>query len=536
MNKQLLEIRQACEQSLYQFAMVAFPDRYYADVHKEFFNFLQREEGAPYRLGLIPRDHQKSHCMVVYCAWRLCVNPEWTFVYVSANPELAGDQLNSIRNVLCTPQIRELFPELLRYTKDKRTGELKRKPKYRDTNELFSVDHPVREEKQIRDPSIRATSVKSSKTGFHCKEVIFDDLVTDENYESEADRREVLKTYKNLMKIATTDSLSKAVGTRYSSQDLYEEMLNSFYEDWENVDEDGNPKLEPMWEVFERVVEDSPRRTGEGTFIFPKIVTEDGSVFGFDRTELSKKRSALSVGGDTSSFYAQYYNDANDSTNEQFDRSTFRYIDPKSLINEEGKWYYCDRRLSIIAAADLAWTEGGAKGGKRADYTAIAVVGICTDGYTYVLDHDRFKTDKPDIYFSKIIALHEKWKFREIIVETNSGGKFIKRDLEDLVRQNGSSLIVKGKTHAGGGSAKKEERISQVLHHRYANQNVFHYIGGYIGLYEDELVMARPPHDDLKDATALAVSECKKPISATIVKHKPKNVVQLSRFGGRRRA
>ena len=535
LSKDVLEARLACERDLYQFACVVFPDRYYADVHKEFFHFLQREDGAPFRCGLIPRDHQKSHCMVVYCAWRLCVNPDWTFVYVSANPDLAGDQLNSIRAILTSPIVREMFPELIRYTKDNRTGEWKRKPKHRDTNELFSVDHPVREDKRLRDPSIRATSVKSSKTGFHCKEVIFDDLVTDENFESEADRKEVLKTYKNLMKIATTDSLAKAVGTRYSDKDLYGEMKKSVYEDWEKLNEEGEPTITPLWEFFERVIEDSPRRTGEGTFIFPKKVMPDGSVYGFDRTEWSKKKASLSVGGESASFYAQYYNDPNDSTNEKFDRSEFQYWEPRHLQYRDGRWFYADRKLSICAAADLAWTDGNKKGGARADYTACAVVGVCTEGYVYVLDHIRFKTDKPEIYYGKIKALHERWTFRDLYIETNSAGKFIKMSLEDEFRKEGRNLIIHGKTHAGGNTASKEERIAQTLFHRYKNRNVFHYRGGLIGEYEDELVLARSSHDDLKDATAHAVSNLKKPVSAEKLLIKNRNVVQLSRFGGRRR-
>ena len=92
-----------------------------------------------------------------------------------------------------------------------------------------------------------------------------------------------------------------------------------------------------------------------------------------------------------------------------------------------------------------------------------------------------------------------------------------------------------GKTHAGNGTASKEERIAQVLFHRYKNKNVFHYRGGLIGEYEDELVLSRPPHDDLKDCTANAVSNCRKPVQVQLPKRN-QNVVQLSRFGGRRRA
>ena len=52
----------------------------------------------------------------------------------------------------------------------------------------------------------------------------------------------------------------------------------------------------------------------------------------------------------------------------------------------------------------------------------------------------------------------------------------------------------------------KEERIKATLEHRYDNLMVWHREGGWTPQLEEELVLARPAHDDLKDSLASAVA------------------------------
>jgi hypothetical protein len=64
--------------------------------------------------------------------------------------------------------------------------------------------------------------------------------------------------------------------------------------------------------------------------------------------------------------------------------------------------------------------------------------------------------------------------------------------------------------------------------------SVWHFKGGYTDVLEEELVLARPPHDDIKDALASAVSIAVKPKRARAsTELDGQNVVQFhSRFGG----
>ena len=288
------------------------------------------------------------------------------------------------------------------------------------------------------------------------------------------------------------------------------------------------------WSVFERVAEDSYRRTGDGTFCWPKQQMPNGEWYGFDEEELAIKKADALIDGDLGLFYGQYYNDPADESTNVIKQSDFKYMDLRKLEQHGKDWYYDDTKLKLYAAADLAWTDSSSLNAKRRDYTALSVVGIDDEGYIYVLALERFQTDKPEVYYEKIIELQEYWQFKKITVETNAAGKIIKNFLEDEIRRQGGRLEVEGKAHVSH-SGKKEERVATALHSRYRNGSIYHTKGGLTKLLEEELKLAKPPHDDLKDVLAIAVSECVAPLKRKHGTKKQGNVIQLSRFGGGRR-
>ena len=78
----------------------------------------------------------------------------------------------------------------------------------------------------------------------------------------------------------------------------------------------------------------------------------------------------------------------------------------------------------------------------------------------------------------------------------------------------------------------KEERIAAVLEPRYDNNAIWHFKGGYTPMLEEELILARPPHDDLKDALACAIEIAIPPRARKEKRTKQNNVIFHSRFGG----
>lgn len=526
------EIRSICEADAFEFAQWVMPDRYYGDVHKDLFHYFQFDEHAC-KLALIPRDHQKSHCMAVFVAWLITIKPWITINYVSANPRLVEAQLRVIKDILQSPQHRQLWPQHLNFIRD-RDGTMRHKPLGTWTQREFSIDHPERKRRAVRDHTLSASTVGGVNTGLHCEVTIFDDLVTDENYKSEAEKQAVLDCYKNFAKISSTGSQMYAVGTRYGDDDLYALMKDIQVE---YTDEKGERQKESRWAIFEKVVEDSPNRTGDGNFLWPRQQSPvTGEWFGFDARELAIKKADLQVDGDVTGFYAQYYNDPNDASLNKLSRNDFKYYNPKLLKNNGfGNWSYADKPLKIFAAADLAFTEGTGINSRRRDWTAITVIGIDTEGYIYLVDIKHFQTDKIEVYYDEIIELHEYWGFRKIVVETNNGGKLVKRYLEDEIRRRGGFLEVEGVAHTSH-DGKKEERIIHALEPRYRSGTIYHHKGGFIKLLEEELILNRPPHRDLKDSLAICIEHSTSNIrrfNQEQTQHH--NVVPITRFGGKRR-
>lgn len=502
----IAEIKELAENSFIAFAHLVNPHRLYGDVHKEVMNWWDSSNIKANSLLLLPRDHQKSHLAAVKAAWLITKDPSTTLLYVSATSGLAEKQLLAIKNILTHPIYRKYWPNMVNREEGKR--EL-----WNVTS--LSVDHPIRAKEGIRDPTVLAAGLTTNITGFHANHVFLDDLVVPRNAYTAEGRETVRRLYSQLASIESTGATETVVGTRYHPNDLYSDLMNMK----ETLfDEDLNPVgEEKVYDVMERVVETN------GEFLWPKESRSDGKVFGFDMAELARKKAKYL---DQDQFYCQYYQQPNTSENQRLDRSRFQYLNPEFLISEKGVWKYKRKRLRLFAAADLAFTVTSS-----ADYTAIVVIGVDEDGYIYVLDATRFKTDKYDQYYDKVMQLHDKWRFKKMLIETNAGGSLVAGYLKDEIRKEGGSLIIdqKASTKQQG---SKEERIAAILEPRYENMSVYHFKGGMINILEEELIMVKPRNDDMKDALAAAVSISRPPAKTDKYGDEDNKILTHPRFGG----
>ena len=99
------------------------------------------------------------------------------------------------------------------------------------------------------------------------------------------------------------------------------------------------------------------------------------------------------------------------------------------------------------------------------------------------------------------------------------------------MREEGMSLSV-DEHRPTRNEGNKQERIAAALEHKYENQTIWHFKGGFNDVLEEELVLARPPHDDIKDALASAVTIAVKPKYGRVDETVKTNVLYHSRFGG----
>lgn len=483
-KSEIEEVRHLAELDLFSFAKLVCPEREYGDIHKRVFRWLQ-DSPNPNQLLLLPRAHMKSHCIAVWCAWWITKHPETSILYVSATTTLAESQLYTIKNLLTSPIYRRYWPEMTHEEEGKRE---------KWTTSAISVDHPKRKAEGIRDYTIFAAGLSTNTTGLHADVVVADDVVVPENAYTEEGRRKTSAAMSQMASILNTGGTVKACGTRYHPADQYslwkDQTIDEFNENGEKVGET------PLWDILEEVVE------RDGKYLWPRTCRSDGKMFGFDRKELARISTMYT---DRTQFYAQYYNDPNDPESNRLDYSRFQYYDRKFLSNKSGTWYFKDKKLNLFAAIDFAFSLN-----VKADYSAIVVIGVDADNNIYVLDIDRFKTDKIAEYYQHIDQLHQKWNFRVLRAEVSVAQTVIVRDLKDRLRQNGSMIKIdehRPNRHQGS----KEERIAAALEPRYENLQVWHFRGGYTPVLEEELIMARPAHDDIKDCLASAVEISRAP-------------------------
>ena len=514
-----MEMRIRAENSLEYFIELVHPKRLLGNIHREVIQWMIRQDAKSHQLVLLPRDHGKSAMIAYRVAWELTRDPTLRVLYISSTSNLATKQLKFIKDIITADKYRLFWPDMVEKEEAKRE---------KWTEREISLDHPKRREENIRDPSIFTAGLTSNIVGMHCDIAVLDDVVVDTNAYTEDGREKVRGQYGYLSSIEGTGAKEWVVGTRYHPKDLYSELLSMEITEF---DELGNAvKVDPLFEVFGG---DDPLKiqvenigNGQGEFLWPRQSRSDGKWFGFDEKTLAIKRGQYL---NQTHYRAQYYNDPQDTDSSPIGRELFQYYESGYLSQRNGHWSFKDRRLNVVAAVDFAYTLG-----KKSDYTCVVVVGADTFNNFYVLEIDRFKTDRIAEYFNRILKLHQKWGFRKLRAEVSAAQIAIVKDLKDsYIRPYGLSLVV-DEYRPSMKQGSKEERILSVLEAKYANGQIWHYKSGNCQLLEEELIFRNPPHDDIKDALAAAIDFVNPPINhfAIVKDAKEQNFNYHARWGG----
>lgn len=522
----LAALRDELENNLFAFARYVNPTYCYGDIHRKVCDYIQHGD-ATNKLVLLPRGHLKSHIIAVATAWKITREPWTSIIYLTAGEDLGIAQIYAIKNMMTSPEYRLMWPEMFEQDEGKRE---------KWSAWSFHVDHPVRKERGVRDATLIVKTLKSSSTGLHCEHLVLDDVVIPQNAYTTGGRTDVRRAVSQFASIKNAGATTWAVGTVYHPADIYTDFRNA---EVQTFDENGESNgVQPLWDIFEDVVEDSPDRDGTGNYLWPRTFSPVlRQHFGFDRAERAIKMAEYESLGEREQFFAQYYMEANDPSSHRLSNDNFQYYDKKFLEDVNGTWMIKGEPLRLAAAMDVAGTGWKEKGGKAADYTAIVVVGLTKDRDIYVLDVDQFKTSDFNEYYQRVIDKHAYWGFRSITVETAGVGKQVKQGIENLVLENGARLTVEGlnRTRADG---SKQERHAATMEPWYKQRKVWHYKGGYIPELESQIILPRPRHDDLKDALTIAI-EIAKPPGRGVTGYSPiqrSSVIEASsRFGGRRR-
>lgn len=490
----LEQLRERCTNSLFKFACAVEPHREYGDCHRDLFDFWQQSEinDIDNTLSLLPRDHQKSHCLAVRCAWEIYRNPAITIIYVSATSGLAERQLVDIQNILESRYFRQLSPDMIHMDKGKRSM-------WNTTG--ISVDHPDREKEGVRDPTVATAGLTTNTTGWHCEFLAKDDVVIPENAYTIEARKKVEANCSQLASVLTTGGTECAVGTRYHPKDHYA-TLKSMVESVHDEETGDVVNERAVYAVHERQVETN------GVFLWPRRArASDGHMYGFNWAELARKKAKYK---DRLQYFAQYYNNPNDLENRSVEREQFQYYKREHIYMYHGNWFYGKngkgydghdgRRLNVYAAMDFAFSKS-----KRADYTCIVVFGIDWEFKVYVLDIVRFKTNKTSVYFNNFKDMLIKWEFTKLRAEVTAAQEVIVQSLKDSVSTEGMHCkIYPHRPNKYDGA--KEERMEAALLPKYDDGSILHFQGGLCTYLEEEILLDNPEHDDIKNTLADGLS------------------------------
>lgn len=505
LSKKELEARDLAVNDLKAFITLVAPFQVMGNCHRDLCDWLHTHMGEN-KLILWPRDHGKSRYAAFYTAWQIVRNPAITIIYGSATAEKAEEMLRFVKTLLDTKKIQKYFPGLIHLVENKRRGW---------NSSSITIDHPERLKRGVVDSTINTCGVGKTITGKHCDLVVLDDVVVNNN-NTETGRRDLNRWFDDISSIMSADSEMLVVGTRYHPNDLYQRMIDTLIEGM--VDADGNSLEEPKpwFKINLKVVET------EGEFLWPRDLNENGRWYGFNQQILNKKRAGYTNLVD---FYSQYYNSPNTSSETAIGRDLFQYYNKEDLTTEGDTWLIKNEPLALYASIDLAFSKA-----TTADYTAICVGGITMTGDKYLIHIERFKTDRASEIMDRVISIYIKYKFKQLRIESVAAQKMVAQNLADQLKDKGVrcpvEFYVPPATEGG-----KEVRIMNTLEPAYRSRSVYHYKGGNAQLLEDELLMQRPPHDDLKDSWFMTIDSMK-PFIARNIQQNKKVVNFHPRFGG----
>lgn len=508
MTMTVQEIREAAEHDLAVFIRLVSPHLALSQCHLTLIDWWTSSVRSDNIMVLYPRAHLKSQLMAHKAVWELVRDPTATILYVSATSDLAEQQLYLMKNILTSAIFRKYWPRMVNPEDAKRERW--------NSNEII-VDHPARAGGKVRDPSIKAAGLTTNITGFHASHVMLDDIVVPKNAYTEDGRQTVSSQISQISSIRLPGSKMDCVGTRYHAKDQYAVFMEQHYTEY---DKSGNPVEEkPLWDVKVEVVEK------DGVFLWPRERQPDGRWYGFSATVMSKIMAGYA--SDMTQYWAQYYQNPNMGGGGRLTKSKFQYFDRDKLKRVDGHLHIHGKRLNVFAAMDFAYSLN-----RKADFTALVVIGMTYDNQYYVLDIIRFKSDRISSYFEAIVNAFRKWEFRTIRCEVTAAQQAIVTDLKyNYITSNNLPIRI-DEYRPSRSHGSKMERIMAVLEPKYDNAQIFHFTGGFIHELEDELLSPKPKHDDIMDALTAAVDVATPPPRPRMSEAGKQNIIYNSRFGG----
>ena len=395
---------------------------------------------SKFKLFLIPRDHLKSSIITKGGSiQRLLNNPNIRILIANNTWDNARKFLGSIQRYLVQgTMLSQNFGNFV------------------DKNLIWNKDEiVVKQRTMILDaPTIATTGLEKEQTSQHYDLIIADDLVARENVAT-SDQRNKVKDYINsLMALLEPNGELWVVGTRWSQDDAYGDLIE-----------------EGIWDVLQRSCFKNSDRTEP---IFPE-------KFSMEKLQFLRAKMGPVM------FSCWYLNDPVSEEGADFKREQVRFYvggtpHPSSLY------------LAVDPAMSL---------GKDADFSAGVVGGMFPDRRIRIVDYFKKRLVPSDL-IAEIFRMVTKWNLHRVGIESFMFQKTLHSFVKEKMRETGKFFSVEelGRRNTGRGEniLSKEARIR--LLQPYFEQGLIEVRSDMTDFVDELLSFPRGKNDDLIDAAA----------------------------------
>ncbi len=393
---------------------------------------------SKYKIFLLPRDHLKSSIITKGGAiLRMNANPNIRILIANNTWDNARKFLGSITKYLVRGQALPIY--FGRYESDQ-----------------WNKDEiTIRQRNVILDaPTIATTGLEKEQTSQHYDLIIADDLVARENVQTPEQRAKVKDYINSLMALLEPQGELWVVGTRWSQDDAYGDLLE-----------------EGIWDPLIRSAYTDSSRTAP---IFPEKFT-------LEKLQFLRNKLGPTL------FSCWFLNDPISQEAADFKKEWIKFYAP-------GTPHPSTLYLSVDPAHSLS---------SDADYSAFIVAGMFQNKTIRVVDYVRRRVVPSDLV-NIVFELVDKWKLHRIGIETFAFQKTLKYEIQRKQKETGKffSIDELGRKNTGRGEPilSKEARIRRLQ--PYFEQGLIELRSDMQVLVDELLAFPRGKYDDLIDALA----------------------------------
>ena len=440
----------------------------------EMYYRLRREEIERIMI-LITREHFKSTFSQGYIVQEGLINPNKTFLLRAFNARSSSQFLDVIEKRVKNENMRLLFGDL---EGDRWSTEM--------------ANWSTRTE-YTREPNILATGIGTDVTSFHPDEGVFDDLVSESNFDTAEGRESVKRDYRAVCAVVKRKHVLN--GTHWDDLDLYGDIIEK-----NNQLAPNNPERYEVLVMGVYGKADRELRTPEkGVPIFSYTYRNDKpeELKGVTKGAEWIQRKRFDLGPQL--FSSQVLNMPISSEDQIFKEWMIKLFD----IDKE--WSALRKTLKFVLAIDPAGTKK-----EYSDYTAFVIAGFSQNFDIYIPVANQVKIDISQNHkiIDMIFDYARIWQLEKVGIEQGIYERLFKRPIKDRQRAQkfkGCDFVIrklKWGEQPGARSNKKDDRILSML--PYMEAGVYHINKDCYEL-RDQLLRWRPgrtSHDDLADAMA----------------------------------